>query len=157
MSIPQDETPVVEYDILHPRPPHIMSDDRTLLAWQRSHMANERTFLSWSRTSLGLLAFGFVMERFDIFMKHILVLQGADFQAAPSHTIIYLSFLAFILAGVMIVVSGLRFLSARKHINRGEAKFSILPEFLVIASVVVVVLMTIMLSLPNLKRVIYTM
>jgi len=157
MNTLQDETPVVEYDILHPRPPHIMSDDRTLLAWQRSHMANERTFLSWSRTSLGLLAFGFVMERFDIFMKHILVLEGADLMAAPSNTIVYLSFLAFVLAGVMIVISGLRFLSARRHINLGEAKFSILPEFLVITSVVVVVLMTIMLSLPQLKRVIYTM
>ncbi len=157
MSNPKDEIPRVEYDSQCARPPHIMSDDRTLLAWQRSHMANERTFLSWSRTSIGLLAFGFVMERFDIFVKHFLKLEGADVHTAPSATIIYLSFLAFVLAGVTIMISGLRFLSARRHINQGEAKFSMLPEFLVIASVVVVVLMAILLSLPQLKQVIYMM
>ena len=59
-----------------PKPPDIMSDDRIFLAWQRSHMANERTFLAWSRTSISLLAFGFVIERFDIFLKHLLQLGG---------------------------------------------------------------------------------
>ena len=30
----------------------------------RVHMANERTFLSWIRTSIGIMAFGFVIEKF---------------------------------------------------------------------------------------------
>jgi uncharacterized membrane protein YidH (DUF202 family) len=28
------------------------------------HMANERTFLTWIRTSIGIMAFGFVVEKF---------------------------------------------------------------------------------------------
>lgn len=32
-----------------------------------AHLANERTFLAWIRTSLGLIAFGFVLERFNLF------------------------------------------------------------------------------------------
>jgi len=32
-------------------------------------MANERTFLSWIRTSIGIMAFGFVVEKFGIFIK----------------------------------------------------------------------------------------
>lgn len=28
----------------------------------RVHLANERTFLSWIRTSIGIMAFGFVVE-----------------------------------------------------------------------------------------------
>ncbi|MDQ7782654.1 MAG: DUF202 domain-containing protein [Desulfomonilaceae bacterium] len=146
-----DQVTRVQYESGQSRPPHIMSDDRTLLAWQRTHMANERTFLSWSRTSIGLLAFGFVMERFEIFIRHILHLEKISTHTASHATILYLSFLAFLLAGVTMVISGARFLSVRRHINRGEAKFSVLPEFLVIASVVVVVLMAILLSLHQVK------
>lgn len=38
------------------------------------HMANERTFLAWIRTSIGIMAFGFVVERFTLFMKQVAVL-----------------------------------------------------------------------------------
>lgn len=34
-----------------------------------AHMANENTFLAWVRTSLALMAFGFVIERFTLFLK----------------------------------------------------------------------------------------
>lgn len=30
---------------------------------RRVHMANERTFLAWIRTSIGIMAFGFVVEK----------------------------------------------------------------------------------------------
>ncbi|MHB1688702.1 MAG: YidH family protein [Ignavibacteriaceae bacterium] len=35
------------------------------------HMANERTFLAWMRTSIGIMAFGFVVEKFALFIKQI--------------------------------------------------------------------------------------
>ncbi len=38
---------------------------------RRVHMANERTFLAWIRTSIGVMAFGFVVERFAFFLKQI--------------------------------------------------------------------------------------
>ena len=34
-------------------------------------MANERTFLAWIRTSIGIMAFGFVVEKFALFHKKI--------------------------------------------------------------------------------------
>lgn len=37
----------------------------------RDHMANERTFLAWIRTSLGIMAFGFVVEKFSLFLKQV--------------------------------------------------------------------------------------
>jgi uncharacterized membrane protein YidH (DUF202 family) len=33
---------------------------------RRVHMANERTFLAWIRTSIGVMAFGFVVEKFAL-------------------------------------------------------------------------------------------
>ncbi|MBM3299525.1 MAG: DUF202 domain-containing protein [Deltaproteobacteria bacterium] len=143
------ESQQIDYSKLEPKPPDIMADDRILLAWQRSHMANERTFLAWSRTSIGLLAFGFLIERFDIFVNHILRLEGVVRHPAQQTRIVHLSIIAFALAAVLIVASGWRFLSARRHINRGEAVFSVLPEFLVIASVIVVIVMAVVLSVPQ--------
>jgi putative membrane protein len=32
------------------------------------HSANERTFLAWVRTSIAVIAFGFLVERFDLFL-----------------------------------------------------------------------------------------
>lgn len=42
----------------------------------RDHMANERTFLAWIRTSIGIMAFGFVVEKFSIFTKQVSHLLG---------------------------------------------------------------------------------
>src|SRR5262249_7117067 len=33
------------------------------------HAANERTFLAWVRTAIAVMAFGFIIERFDLFLK----------------------------------------------------------------------------------------
>jgi uncharacterized membrane protein YidH (DUF202 family) len=38
---------------------------------RRDHMANERTFLAWVRTSIGIMAFGFVVEKFALFIKRL--------------------------------------------------------------------------------------
>lgn len=32
------------------------------------HAANERTFLSWVRTAIAVMAFGFLVEKFDLFL-----------------------------------------------------------------------------------------
>jgi len=34
-------------------------------------MANERTFLAWIRTSIGIMAFGFVVEKFAFFVRQM--------------------------------------------------------------------------------------
>ena len=51
------------------------------------HSANERTFLAWVRTSIAVMAFGFLVEKFDLFLQ----------MAAPS------------LAGRALSVPGQRF------------------------------------------------
>jgi putative membrane protein len=38
---------------------------------RRVHFANERTFLSWIRTAIGIMAFGFVVEKFSLFLKYL--------------------------------------------------------------------------------------
>jgi putative membrane protein len=131
------------------RPPAIESDDRIFLAWQRSHMANERTFLSWSRTSVSLLAFGFVIERFDLFLKYLYRAEGTPTPLHLSGNMIYLSWFSFFLAAFATLVSGIRFLRVRRHINNGEAVYSVVPDILVVISVIVIIIMAAMLSFPH--------
>lgn len=45
---------------------------------RRVHMAKDRTFLSWIRTSIGIMAFGFVVEKFALFVKQIPYLLGKE-------------------------------------------------------------------------------
>jgi uncharacterized membrane protein YidH (DUF202 family) len=33
------------------------------------HAANERTFLAWLRTGVAVIAFGFLIDRFDLFVR----------------------------------------------------------------------------------------
>ncbi len=132
------------------KPPDIMADDRVFLAWQRSHMANERTFLAWSRTGIALLAFGFVIERFEIFLHHLAQLSGGQLHFHSSGLTIYMSLFAFFLAGFVTSISGIRFLRVRRHINSGEAVFSVVPDILVVMSMITIIVMAIALSLPRL-------
>ena len=40
------------------------------------HLANERTFLAWMRTNLGIMAFGFVVEKFSLFIQQFQLYLG---------------------------------------------------------------------------------
>lgn len=61
----------------------------------RVFFAAERTLLAWNRTSLTLMGFGFVIERFGLFVHMILPQQGQAIERGLSFWI----GLAFILLG----------------------------------------------------------
>jgi len=83
------------------------------------HAANERTFLAWVRTSIAVTAFGFLVERFDLFLtlagssaldRHITVSRPEFGRVAG---------LVLIVAGmVMVVLAALRFVKTAKEIDR---------------------------------------
>jgi putative membrane protein len=85
------------------------------------HAANERTFLAWIRTAIAVMAFGFLIERFDIFLTSMrgaqsnpVILHGQRFANEAG--------LAFILLGVlMIVVAAVRFFRIARDIDKDEA------------------------------------
>lgn len=63
------------------------------------HAANERTFLAWIRTGIALAAFGFVLEKFHLFLVRIEALGLAQDQHAGTHDTKT--------AGIILVVFGL--------------------------------------------------
>ena len=42
------------------------------------HAANERTFLAWVRTGIAVIAFGFVVEKFNLFLRTLAGFSGSD-------------------------------------------------------------------------------
>lgn len=82
------------------------------------HAANERTFLAWVRTAIAVMAFGFVIERFDLFLQ-VMAPQLALKAATPhSQTFANLAGLAFIAIGVlMVAVAGFRFRTTARDID----------------------------------------
>jgi putative membrane protein len=42
------------------------------------HAANERTFLAWVRTGVAVIAFGFVIEKFNLFLLSLLDATSLD-------------------------------------------------------------------------------
>ena len=79
------------------------------------HQANERTFLAWLRTSVAIIAFGFVIERFSLFVKYLAPAAGVN--AANPRTGIVGAGLIW-LGTILIPVSLWRFLLEERHIDR---------------------------------------
>ena len=82
------------------------------------HAANERTFLAWVRTAIALMAFGFVIERFDLFLRYAAPLAAQQKIAPHGGAIANAAGLAFIVLGIaIIVIAGRRFVQTAKDID----------------------------------------
>jgi putative membrane protein len=118
-----------------------LSDKATFFAWQRNHMANERTFLSWCRTGISLIAFGFVIERFDVLIREMKLIALPVLSEHSSHmpTTRYMAIIALGLGTVIIILAGWRFFYIRRHINSADTHFSVVPDTFLLASVLLTV------------------
>jgi putative membrane protein len=85
------------------------------------HAANERTFLAWVRTSIAVIAFGFLVERFDLFLSYMMRSVGSAGAAVPHGVFGHVAGLTLIVLGmVMIGVATWRFARTAKEIDAVE-------------------------------------
>lgn len=85
------------------------------------HAANERTFLAWVRTSIAVTAFGFLIERFDLFLEF--ASRAVDDGEVPFRRseVGIIAGLVLIIAGVvMAVLATLRFIRTARQIDSDE-------------------------------------
>ena len=105
---------------------------------RRVHMANERTFLAWIRTSVGIMAFGFVVEKFSLFLKQVQYFLGKEI-TAPSHG--YSSVFGIVLVGLgalMGVLSFIRYKKNEKEIDEDMYQPSLILDVLLTLSVLAI-------------------
>lgn len=89
--------------------------NRDKLLNRRVHMANERTFLAWIRTSIGIMAFGFVVEKFALFMKQMsfFVEKSTTYNVQPPSPG-YSAILGIFLVGLGTLIAVLAFIRYKK-------------------------------------------
>ncbi len=99
-------------------------------AKNRDHMANERTFLAWIRTSLGIMAFGFVVERFALFLKQIalyfraqLPSEAPPFSTSQTYSSLF-GILLVVLGALIGLLSFLKYKKDEKAIEEGTYQSS---------------------------------
>ncbi len=106
---------------------------------RRVHMANERTFLAWIRTSIGIMAFGFVVEKFALLIQQAPYFAGThgNIPAVPaSHG--YSSFLGILLIGIgafMGALAFVRYKKVEKQIDTDSYHPSLILDIMLTASI----------------------
>jgi len=80
------------------------------------HMANERTFLAWIRTSIGIMAFGFVVEKFALFIDKLSYFLGkGHIPDVPHHSSLgYSSIFGIMLVAMGALMGALSFVRYKK-------------------------------------------
>jgi uncharacterized membrane protein YidH (DUF202 family) len=90
------------------------------------HLANERTFLAWIRTSLGIIAFGFVIEKFGLFMKQMGLIVGKSNVQNLSPSQGYSEIIGILTVGFGTVIGLLAYINFKKtekHILQGASAY----------------------------------
>ena len=86
------------------------------------HAANERTFLAWVRTAIAIMAFGFLVEKFDLFLS----IAGMESHrpASPDHALIgtIAGLALFVLGAGTMGLATLRFRRTARDIDADEER-----------------------------------
>ncbi len=106
------------------------------------HMANERTFLAWIRTSIGIMAFGFVVEKFALFIDRIsLFLEKSDIRNAAPVSSGYSKLFAValvVLGALMGMLSFIRYKKVEKEIEEDTYRPSLLLDILLTMGIIAI-------------------
>ena len=91
----------------------------------REHLANERTLLAWIRTSIGIIAFGFVVVKFSLFIKQISLLLGENAPHLPQQGYSSMIGILLVAVGAMVLLfSYLKYKQTEKQLNNQAFKSS---------------------------------
>jgi putative membrane protein len=108
---------------------------------RRVHMANERTFLAWIRTSISIMAFGFVVEKFSLFVKQFSFYLGKEAAPppAPGYTSIF-GIILIVMGALMGVLAFFRYKVVQRQIEEDTYAPSRLLGILLTLAIVVIAL-----------------
>ena len=87
------------------------------------HAANERTFLAWVRTSIAIMAFGFLVEKFDLFLEFASKSLAARMPSVGGQLFGNIAGLLLIaLGGAVMVLAIIRFRHTALDIDSAETR-----------------------------------
>ena len=86
------------------------------------HAANERTFLAWVRTGVAIIAFGFVIERFNLFLLSLLNTASLDpmrrsqLERLSGPSAQYEGLALIVVGIVLLIVAAIRFVRTARQL-----------------------------------------
>jgi putative membrane protein len=87
------------------------------------HAANERTFLAWVRTAIAIMAFGFLVQKFDLFLRIAAGSLNARSPSGGSQIVGNIAgLLLIVLGGVVMVFAAIRFRKTTLDIDAKEVR-----------------------------------
>jgi putative membrane protein len=85
----------------------------------RLHQSNERTLLAWVRTGIAIMAFGFAIARFGVFLRQVAALGGAV-HVAPGAGSAWIGTMLVGLGTLTNAAATVRYMHVRRGIERGD-------------------------------------
>jgi len=87
------------------------------------HAANERTFLAWVRTAIAIMAFGFLVQKFDLFLRIASGSLNARSLSERSQIVGDIAgLLLIVLGGAMMVLAAVQFRKTTIDIDTKEVR-----------------------------------
>ena len=112
-------------------------------------LANERTFLAWIRTSIGIMAFGFVVEKFSLFVKQMTLIIGSEqiVQPTGNSDSALIGILLVTSGAFTIILSYIRYRLTEKRLREGVYTHSslfltIITAFIFLMSILLIAYLT---------------
>jgi putative membrane protein len=84
------------------------------------HAANERTYLAWVRTAIAVMAFGFLLERFDIFLSYASRAAGQAIPGLHVRASEWLGLILLLFGAFVVLLATFRFNWNRRQIDSDD-------------------------------------
>lgn len=117
------------------------------------HLANERTFLAWIRTAIAIMAFGFVVVKFALFIKQVSIVLGEGPNAVVLPTRGYSAIIGIALVAlgtVMTLLAFLRYKNIERQLHQGTFFPSLTLSVFLTISMILVGLLLVIYLIPSL-------
>ncbi len=115
------------------------------------HLANERTFLAWIRTGIGIMAFGFVVVKFSLFVKQVSLLLGKEsilHQRGDSAT---MGIVLVLVGTITSILAYIRYKQTEKQLKSGLYQHSSLLLTLLTAFIFLVSIFLVLYLIQSIK------
>jgi putative membrane protein len=125
------------------------NDEKRKSGSPSDHLANERTFLAWIRTGIAIMAFGFVVVKFSLFIRQLsilfsdkLILPGKGYSAIIGIFLVAL--------GALTVLSAyFRYRNIEKQLNNNTYFPSAVLSILLTVSILIGSVLLVLYLLPS--------
>lgn len=105
-------------------------------------LANERTFLAWIRTSIAVISLGFVVAKFDVWLRELAKHLQPQIKLRSTGISLPMGITMMALGGVLAVLAAWHYHIVNLAIERGEVRAN---RILVVIITVIMVLLAVMM------------